>query len=298
MKDVSAATLAHFAQATTQIAELWKVVRRDLTVWGWTDHDDDVVIDGVTYRASEGLMPSAAHSTDQLQVDTLDVTVFMDVSTEVEIAAGVWDGAEVVHAEYIWSSPPAALDSSVLVKRVGTLGEMTRKAQLLTVELRGLTDKLQTRIGRNYGPICPWYHAIWNGTTYTASVECGLSLTGRIHDGVVSALAPDAAREFFASGLALPAEYFTWGYLAATSGGNLGLVREVQRWENSLMSLLRPFPLAMEVGDTFRAVQGDDHSYLTCKDTLGNLNPPGGGGFGGFVFVPGQAAVYASPIRA
>lgn len=298
MKDLSAGTLAHYQQETTTLAELWRVTRAsDGQVFGWTAHDISVTIDGVLYRANAGLHPTSAHSTDTLQVDTMDVTVFLDVSTEAEIAAGVWDGAEVVNAEYRWDSPPPTIESNeCLKKRAGTVGEITRQNNILVAEIRGPQHKLLTRIGRNYSSVCPWRHAIWDGSTYVASVECGLDLTGRIHDGMVTSVGNPASREFSDSGQAQPSGYFNTGFLAALTGDNAGLVREVRRWENQLFSLLRPFPYAMQVGDTYRAVQGDDHTYETCKNVLNNLVNPTSGGFGGMPHVPGQAAVYASPV--
>jgi uncharacterized phage protein (TIGR02218 family) len=298
MKQLAPATLAHYNQSTTQIAELWRVTRTDNTVWGWTDHDQDVSIAGVTYRASEGLQATSAHATDTLQVDTLDVTAFLDVSTEADIAAGVWDGAQVLHAEFIWSDVPDALDNRVVVKRSGTLGGIRRQQQLFVAALLGLAHALQTRIGRHYSPLCSWYHAKWNGSTFVSTPECGIDLSGRIHDAAVSGLGGNPALEIYCSALALPVGYFDAGFVAAMSGANAGIVREIRRWENTLLSLLRPFPYAMQVGDMVRAVQGDDHTYTTCRDVFNNLAPAGGGGFSGDPFVPGQNALYASPIKA
>lgn len=297
MKNLSVATAAHYQLSSTFLAEGWKVTQTSGAVYGWTSHDVSHTIDGVLYRASEGLQPTAAHSTDTLQVDTLDVTAFLDVSTEAEIAAGIWDGASVVHFEYRTDVLPTALNTDVLIKRVGTLGEITRQNNVFTAEVRGLAHALLTRIGRYYSPVCPWRHAVYNGTTFAASVECGLDLTGRIHTGTVTSVGSNAALDFSASAQAQAAGYFNSGLLASTSGANDGVVREVRRWENQQFSLLRPFPFAVEVGMTFLAVQGDDHTFETCRDVFANLAPVGGGGFGGFSHIPGQAAVYASPIR-
>jgi uncharacterized phage protein (TIGR02218 family) len=297
MKDLSAGTLAHYQLSTTAIAELWRVTRTDAQVFGWTSHDRDLVIAGVTYRASEGLLPTSSHSSDTLQVDTMDVTAFLDVSTEAEIAAGVWDGAEVVNAEVIWSNLPAALDNNVYIKRVGTLGEVQRQNNIFVAEIRGAAHKLLTRVGRLYGPTCPWRHARWNGSTYVASVECGLDLTGRIHTGTVTSVSATPALAFSDSAQSQASGYFSFGYITMTSGDNNGITREVRRWENKLFSLLRPFPYPVEVGDAYSAVIGDDHTYETCRDVLDNLVPAGGGGFGGFSTVPGNAAVYASPVH-
>jgi uncharacterized phage protein (TIGR02218 family) len=298
MKDLSAALLAHYARDTTHLAEAWRVTRAiDAQVFGWTTHNADAVIDGVTYRASQGLQPTSAHSTDTLAVDTLDITAFLDVSTEAEIAAGIWDGSEVVNFEYRWDSLPANLTGGdVLIKRVGVVGEITRQNNVFVAEIRGLAHKLSTRIGRYYTPVCPWRHAIWNGSTYVSSIECNISMVGRIHMSTISSVGSDPTLEFSDAGQAQVPGYFNYGLITMLGGPNEGLTREIRRWENQLFTLLRPFPYAVEVGNPYSAVQGDDHTERTCKDVFNNLVNPTSGGFGGFTTVPGQNAVYASPV--
>ncbi len=299
MKVLSVGMAAHYQLPVTHLAEGWRVTRLDAALFGFSDHDLDVTIDGVLYRASEGLQPTAAQSTDTLQVDTLDVTAFLDMTTEAEMAAGIWDGAEVVHFEFRWDSLPANLTGGdVLVKRVGVVGEITRENNRFTAEIRSLAHKLNTRIGRYYTPVCPWRHAIWNGATYVSSPECNIDLTGRIYDGIITSVAADPRLEFSDSGVPTPIHgYFTYGYIKMTSGPNAAISpREIRRWENLQFSLLRPFPYAVQVGDTYRAVIGDDHTAETCKNVFANLVNPTSGGFGGMPHVPGQSAVYASPV--
>ena len=297
MKTLSVGTLAHFQLSSTALAEGWKVTRAtDLAVYGWTTHDINDVIAGVTYRASQGLQPTAAHSTDTLQVDTLDVTAFLDVSTEAELAAGVWDGSTIVHFEYRHDTLPTSLGSDVLIKRVGVVGQITRQNNTFTAEIRGLAHQLATRIGRSYTPVCPWRHAQWNGATYVSSVECGIDLTGRIHTGTITSLGAEPTREFSDSAQAQVMGYFDSGYITFTSGPNAGVTREVRRWENKAFSLLRPFAYAAVVGNAYSACIGDDHTYETCLAVFNNLEPVAGGGFGAFPHVPGQNAVYASPV--
>lgn len=77
MKAFSPALTAHYQKPVTTLAELWRVTRTDGEVFGWCTHDQDVTIDGVLYRASQGLAPSSANTTNDLSVDSLDVTVFL-----------------------------------------------------------------------------------------------------------------------------------------------------------------------------------------------------------------------------
>ena len=46
---------AHLAGGATTLARCFAVARRDGTVMGFTDHDRDVVFDGITFRADSGL---------------------------------------------------------------------------------------------------------------------------------------------------------------------------------------------------------------------------------------------------
>ena len=93
MRTISADLRAALAQDTTTIATAWRVIRFDGLIFGFTDHDEDAMIDGMAYVASEGLQASSTTQTDSLQVGSLDCTVFPTVSTETEIRAGVWDNA-------------------------------------------------------------------------------------------------------------------------------------------------------------------------------------------------------------
>ncbi len=285
MKDLSAGLLAHLATSTTTLATLWRVIRfLDGASFGWIDHDRDLTIAGVVYRASEGLTPTAAHSTDTFAVDTLDVTAFLDVSTEADLNAGIWDNALVTVAEVNWASPPVAFDNNLLILRHGRLGPVTRQLGRFTAEIRGLTQALSTRIGIAYTDTCPWYHAQWNGSTFVSSVECGVNLAalGFIKTGTLTSVGTDPTLTASDSAQAQANNYFDEGYLKFTSGPNSVLgAREVRRWTDREFRFHRPWPYAMASGHAYTAVRGDDKTRGTCKGVYNNLinflgfDPPG-----------------------
>jgi uncharacterized phage protein (TIGR02218 family) len=290
MKTLSTSLLAVLGQSTPTLAEAWKVERTDGQTYGWTAHDRTVSIAGVSYRASEGLQVTAAHTTDDLRVDSIDVTAFLDVTTEEELLAGIWDDALVTNFWYNWNNPPAALDTNVLVVRYGNVGQIARTEGAFTAQVRGLAQRLNVRIGRQYTPGCPWRHALWNGSTYVSSVECGLTLTTYIHTGTVTSLASPPTREFLASGDAHTNGYYNDGLITMTSGDNAGLTREVRVWNAFQFSLKRPFPYAVAVSDTFSAVKGDDKSWASCLAYSNQEN------FGGFPHIPGFNKVYSNVV--
>ena len=80
MKPWSDGLKALYAQTVTRLAHFWKVTRSDGQVFGFVDHDQDILIAGVTYRAAEGLGTTAAQATADLQPGTMDVSAFLEVS--------------------------------------------------------------------------------------------------------------------------------------------------------------------------------------------------------------------------
>lgn len=277
------------AQTTTTLAEAWLVTRTDGQAFGWTTHDVDVTIAGVTYRASEGLTATAAHNTNDLSVNTLDVTAFLDVTTEEELYAGLWDHASVTHFWYDWSNPPTAIGTDVRIVREGTLGELTRAEQSFTAEINDLRQQLALRIGRQYTTTCPWRHALWNGSTYVSSAECNLTLAPYIVTGSITSVGATPALVFQDTGSAQADGFYTDGLITMTSGPNTGLTREVRLWASDTFTLKRPYPYAVVVGNTYTAVKGDDKRFVTCQGYGNYLR------FGGFPFIPGQDKIYNNP---
>lgn len=294
MKPLSLDLIDHCQQEVTTLATGWRVERRlDGQTFGWVDHNEDITVDSVLYRASLGLQPTSAHSTNDLSVDSLDVTVFLDVSTEQEIIAGIWDNALLTIFEYNWNAPPTAFDETMNVLRYGNVGQINRSNGLLKAEIRGMTQRLQARIGRPYSPTCTWRHAIWDvdAQTYVSSIECALNLTPLIYDGAVETLGTPPTLKIGAASLTAPPGVLKAGFFTFTSGANHNFTREVLSWQDGIITLDRHMPFAPDVGDTFKVVEGDDHTWQRCIQ-LGNWR-----NFGGFPHLPGQHAVIGLPAN-
>jgi hypothetical protein len=48
MKTLDSALAEHIASGTTTLCRCWKLIRKDGTVLGFTDHDRDIAFDGTT----------------------------------------------------------------------------------------------------------------------------------------------------------------------------------------------------------------------------------------------------------
>ena len=152
MKTVPAGLQTHLDAGVTTLATLWKVTRRDGTVLGFTDHDADLVVGGVTYTAATGYTRTAIQSSADFAVDNLDLEGILasGAVTEADIRAGLYYGAQVIISVCNY----ADLASGTVELRRGWLGQIRVRQGTYVAELRGLTDRLQQTIGRVYGREC------------------------------------------------------------------------------------------------------------------------------------------------
>jgi uncharacterized phage protein (TIGR02218 family) len=144
MRAIPAALQARLDSGVTTLAQVWKLTRRDGVVAGFTDHDCDLVIGGVTYRAGTGLAASEATSRFDLSVDGGDIAGALDddILTDADLAAGRYDAAQVETWLVDWS------DTSLCVLTArGTLGEVKREGPLLSPNCAGLQPCCRRRAG-------------------------------------------------------------------------------------------------------------------------------------------------------
>ena len=262
----------HIAQGTTTLANFWKITRQDGTVMGFTDHDQNITYDSVEYKASTGFSPTDVALKSDMSVSNLEVEGVLDSSaiTEPDLHAGVYDyaGVEVFMLNY------KDLTQGTLQLKRGILGEVSRSKGRFVAEVRGMSQHLQTNIGRIYIPQCD---AIF------ADSRCGLdkaSFTGS--DDVTSVTSNQV---FFAVGAVFgDNEAYRNGELTWVTGSNAGLtfeVKEVNATSNEVILSL-PAPYAIQIGDVFSITQGCDKLVETCRDRFNNI-----ANFRGFPHLPG-----------
>lgn len=152
MKTVPSALQTALDSGAISLATLWKVTRKDNVVLGFTDHDKDLVVSGVTYQAATGYTRTTIQSTADMAVDNLDLEGILssDAVTEQDLRAGVYYGAEVL----VMACDYTNLSAGTVTLRRGWIGQVTVMNGRYVAELRGLTDRLQQTIGRVYGRDC------------------------------------------------------------------------------------------------------------------------------------------------
>lgn len=256
------------------LATCWMMILTNGTTVGYTDHDTDIVYDGLTYVSTSGFTPSAVQTAADLAVDNLEVVGVLNAINRVDLEAGVYDHAEVKIFLINYKTPA---DGIVKLRR-GWLGEVTIKNGQFTAELRGLTQRLQQAKGSLYGPLC---RAELGAAIGTAQWACGVNLATFTVTGTVTAVA--SRSQFTDSGRAEASGHFTYGLLTWTGGANNGLKMEVKSFAGGVFGLFQPMPYDIANGDTYSVYAGCDKIHTTCGTKFNNIK-----NFRGEPFIPGQ----------
>lgn len=153
MKSIPAALQAHLNTRNTTLAMCWKVTRKDGKVFGFTEHDEDLVIDGVTYKAATGFTPSAIEASASLAVDNLDCTGLLDGKDikDDDLLDGLWDNAEIEMFLVNWEDPS---QGKVLLPGWGWIGEVRLNRGRFVAEVRGMAQAVQQSIVELFSPLC------------------------------------------------------------------------------------------------------------------------------------------------
>lgn len=269
----------------TTLCRCWIVTRRDGAQQGFTDHDEDIVVDGVTCRAATGVAASEAKQQLGLAIGGSEIAGALSADTlnEDDLAAGLYDAAAVKLWLVDWSEPALRV-----LLAAGALGEVKRDGKAFTAEVRGLAHRLAETSGRLFTAAC-------DADLGDARCTVDLDLSAFRGEGVIASVA--GAASFAASGLGAFADnWFTAGRLTFTSGANAGLVVEVKTHRVNAgvgtIALWQRMPYALAAGDAFVVTAGCDKRFETCRDRFANAV-----NFRGFPHIPGNDFVVqvASP---
>lgn len=284
MRAIPSALQARLDSGVTTLARAWKLTRRDGVVLGFTDHDRDLVFDGVTYRAGTGFAASEATGRFDLSVEGGDIAGALDGDglRDADLAAGHYDAAGIETWLVDWSD--VAL--RVLTAR-GRLGEVKREGIAFIAEIRGLADLLAQESGRLYTAKC---------SADLGDGRCRVNLgdPARRGSGTVDAL---LGTSIFAAGnlSAFADGYFAGGRLSWTGGANTGLAIEVKQHRADhgevVLSLWQAMLEPVAMGDTFTVTAGCDKTLATCRDRFANVD-----NFRGFPHIPGNDFIMSYPL--
>ena len=277
----------HLSGGLTTVARAWAVTRKDGLRLGFTDHDRDLTFDGLVFRADSGLSTRALSQSTGLSVDNSEAMGALSTSaiSETDIAAGRYDGAEVVAWLVNWTD--------VSARRImfrGAIGEVRRGEGAFHAELRGLTEMLNRPVGRVYQKPC---------SAVLGDAECGFDLSSGGYVFTGSLIDVEQSRVFLAGDLSgFSAGWFQRGKLEVLSGAAQGVAGAIKRDHlrkdgARAIELWEPLRAAPQAGDQVRLTAGCDRRFETCRLKFGNhLN------FRGFPDLPEEDWITVHPSYA
>jgi uncharacterized phage protein (TIGR02218 family) len=255
-------------QPLTTLAFCWRIDRRDGVSLGFTGHDRDIVRDGLVYRASPGMTPSAVSISDGFDVDTLDVAGALsgDAISAADLAAGRWDQAAVRLFALDWGDPDAA---PIALAR-GTLGEVGVRDGAFTAELAGPTAPLARAVVEETSPGC---------RADLGDRRCRIDLAGRV---ILARVTGWAAPTLTVDQAEPRANAYGLGRLRWIEGANSGLTSLVAGSSGATLVLRDPPAHLPAIGVLVELTEGCDRTIATCAARFGNA-----ANFRGEPYLPG-----------
>ena len=244
MKTLPSALAAHIATRDTTLATALRITRADATVFGFTTHDCDAIISGVTYRANPGLEITDIQISANAAVGNLELTTLHDgtIFTTPEILGGAWRNAAFQIFRYNYASIADGTDTLL----VGTLGDARILQNKIVVELRDLRQYLQQSVGSVSSKTC---------RARLGDARCAKDVSAFTATGAVT-LASDDGTSFQDTSQTEGDTYFDEGEIRFLTGANAGRSAKVKTFLSAVFVLATPMYCPIVVGDTYRAIAG------------------------------------------
>jgi len=284
MRSVDPLLQTKLDSGATTLCRCWLVELTNGTKLGFTDHDNDLIVDGQSFEARGGMDASALEATSGLAVDNSSaVGVLSSSSIDAEsLRAGKFDNATITISLVDWT------DTSLQVTMfTGFLGEIKSGQVDFEVELRGLSELMNRKLGRSFIPSCD---------RTLGDMACGFNFSQQGFFVDASVESQVGNRTIFVSGISgFSDNWFGHGKIEWHSGENAGTtsVVKLDRNENGKrrLELWQETHRNVVAGDTFRVVAGCDKSFACCRDKFQNSIQ-----FRGFPQMPGEDFVSAYPV--
>ena len=265
-----------FSQPLETTATFWRVLRRDGVALGFTTHDEDLWFDGLSHRATPGMVPSAIRRSAGFEADSAEVegALSHDSIGAFDLATGRFDGARVLIGVVDWES----LERHVIYR--GSIGTVTEEAGTFAADLVSRKAELQRDPVPRTSPSC---RAAFCGP------GCTLSAARFEHGGVLGSfdLASNGAVVTTSAALA----DLVGGTLRWHGGPYAGQTCGITGVAAGHLLLAIPLDRAPPAGTRVSLREGCDRTLATCATRFANaIN------FQGEPFLPGNDLITRYPV--
>lgn len=251
----------------TTTALCWRIERRDGVTIALTNHDRDLMIDGVVHRAAPGMTPSAIKRSDGLEADTMDVAGALTSAaiSARDLLAGRWDGARVMLFAVDWTGAEGRVELGE-----GLIGAVETRGDAFTAELRGASALLDRPVVEETSPEC---------RAELGDRRCRVAMAGRRSFARLIAV-DDTALTL--DRVEPSANAYGAGLIRWFSGASVGLAAAIDGSDGAVIRLRSAPRIPPAPGDLVQVTQGCDKSIATCAGRFVNA-----ANFRGEPFLPG-----------
>ena len=233
----------------------WRLERRDGVTLGFTSHDRNVVIDGVTLHANPGMRPTSIVESVGLETDGLEAGGALTSSAinAGDLAAGRWDGARLEIFLFDWSDPGAGKR----ILAMGEFGAVSYSSDAFEAELLGLTRMLDRPVVPQTSPTC---------LASFCDAACGLNLARFRHARTVAS----ANNDDIILTPEIVGDSFSYGHLRWLDGVNTGLKAEIIANTSAGATLAEIPHFQVKPGARIELIEGCDKRLEICASRFNN----------------------------
>lgn len=278
MRSISDTLSQHLEGNVTTHCFVWIIERRDGVVLGFTDHDQTVIVDGVSCEPQTGMNGSEASSVLGLATSGSEIEGALNSQriSEHDIEKCFYDDAVVRTYLVNWQD-----STQSLLLQQWTMGNLTRSGEHFVAELKSIAATYEKVHGRRLLRPCD---------AQVGDKRCQVDLTKKQYGFNGSIVDVDVGVDFVIVDEAEDYQdgWFSDGELHWLTGDNQGTTSKVVRHIKSRLYLREMPVFPIKNTDQFRLAAGCDKSFQCCKKKFSNnVN------FRGFPHLPGSDAAYA-----
>jgi uncharacterized phage protein (TIGR02218 family) len=272
MRDLSLPMQARLRGAVQTLAHVWRVTRSDGAMFGFTDHDREIVFAGLACTPASGWRKGGGEWGRDIAVDAdlIEAGLSDGAITAADIDAGVWDDALVETFLIDWAAPQYWVKLSA-----ARFGEINRSGAAFHVELRSGKARLNAPIGRVFSRSCD---------ADLGDGRCSVDLSGASYRGSGQIAAVVSPVRFTVSGFdGFEANWFTDGRARINAGRWWEIAAHDVSGAAVTIELFNSPGVALAPGAAVELIAGCNKSFAMCRAKFSN-----GANFRGFAHMPGN----------
>lgn len=264
-------------KGSTTLCHCWKLTLKNGTEMAFTDHDRDLVLDGLRYLSATGLIGSEVEHSLGFAIGGSEVSgaLTSEMISAADLDAGKFDGALVECWWVDWSSPDLRL-----LLDAGMIGEIRRSQYAFTAEIRSLAQLFETANGRFYSRLC---------SAQFGDMKC------KARSLIFASNIVQVVSEFecYVAPVELPAESLVGGYLIASNDEKLCIRQHVPLVDKIYLRFWTKPERELTIGQTVRLQSACNKTRELCDALYRNME-----NFRGFPFIPPAEIVLLPPDAA